>query len=82
MLCGGTEMAYKHSRIVSNEVTSVDFHKLKASEVNTFSNRRQQGFKTFAINEWNQEQETIRRRRCGTFFVEITITAEYLPSIG
>ena len=53
-------MAYKDSRFVSNKASSVDFYKLKGSEVNTISKLQQQGFKAFVKNVWNQEQETIR----------------------
>lgn len=60
LLCGETEMAYKNSWFVSNKASSVDFHKLKGSEVNTFSKLQQQGFKAFVKNVWNQEQQTIR----------------------
>lgn len=60
LLCRGTEMAYEDSRFVSNKASSADFHKLKGSEVNTFSKLQQQGFKAFVKNVWNQEQETTR----------------------
>ena len=53
-------MAYKNSRFFSNKASSVDFHKLKGSEVNAFSKLQQKGFKAFVKNVWNQEQETIR----------------------
>ena len=78
-------MAYEDSRFVSNKASSVDFHKLKGSEVNTFSKLQQQGLehllKMCGIK--NRKLLDLSKEIWDyNFLWEITITAEYLPSVG
>ena len=78
-------MAYKNSRLVSNKASSIDFHKLKGSEVNTFSKLQQQGFKAFVkmCGIKNRKLLDLSKQIWDyNFLWEITITAEYFPSVG
>lgn len=58
--CGGTELTYKHFKVVSSEGRFVDFYKAKGNDADTFSKRQHNGFKVPIENTGDKKQEVHR----------------------
>ena len=60
MACEGTELTYKHSRVVSSEASTDHFNKEMGNDVDAFANRKHNNFKLPIENWRNKEREAHR----------------------
>ena len=75
VVCGGTELVYKHSGVVSSETSFVEFYNGKGSETGTFSNRHDYCFKVAIENGGTKNQKLLdlSKEIWAYLFSEITL---------